>query len=49
MDAKLIWQTLGDAHVNHHLIQNLEHKGIIKIVTIYKNSEHIKKDSRGGR
>jgi hypothetical protein len=30
------------------LIKNLEHKGIIKIMSIYKSSEHIDKDSRGG-
>jgi hypothetical protein len=29
------------------LIKYLEHKGIIKTVSIYKNSEHINKDSRG--
>jgi hypothetical protein len=28
--------------------KDLEHKGIINTVSIYINSEHIEKDSRGG-
>ena len=40
-------QNRPQKHVIHHLIMNLEHKGIIKTVSIYKDSEHIEKDSRG--